>query len=252
MFGFIRRRRRARVVAQPFPDPWEALIRDWVPYDAKLPEPLRAALRRHVRVFLHEKPFEGCNGLEVDDAMRIAVAAHACLLILCRETDYYPGLHAILLYPDVFRVRREDPDDLGFVDEIDDVQEGESWDLGTVILSWRDVAGDTGRFDGRNVVLHEFAHQLWDNGEAALPARADAAQWIDAMGRHYETHCRAVDRGRRTYLDPYGAEDPAEFFSCVTEQFFEQPRLFKTRHPDLYGLLRQFYNQDPVTYFSSQ
>jgi Mlc titration factor MtfA (ptsG expression regulator) len=251
MFGYFRRRRRARLREQPFPKAWEGLLREQAPYYARVPEESMAELHAQIQVFLAEKSFEGCNGFTIDDSVRLIVAMHACLLTLRRTHDYYPGLHAILIYPDAFRVQREEPDDDGFVDEIDDVQEGESWEAGTVILSWKDVWQDIGRFDGRNVILHEFAHQLWDNGEAALPAKTDAGEWRGAMMREYEKHCRAVERNRRTYLDPYGAEDPAEFFSCTTEQFFEQPRLFSKRHPELYTRLRQFYHQDPVRYFDT-
>ncbi len=56
---------------------------------------------------------------------------------------------------------------------------------------------------------------------------------------------RDVRRRRRTVLDPYGAEDPAEFFAVATETFFEAPRRLASRHPALYDVLRRFYRQDP-------
>ena len=53
----------------------------------------------HVQVFLREKHFEGCGGLELTDEIRVTIAAQACLLLLHRETDYYPKLTSILVYP---------------------------------------------------------------------------------------------------------------------------------------------------------
>lgn len=251
MFGYFRRRRRERLRAQPFPAAWAACLQAEAPYYPHIPEDLRGELHAQMQVFLAEKRFEGCNGFVIDDAVRLLVALHACLLTLNLRHPYYPGLHAVLIYPDAFRVQRDEPDDFGFVDEVNEVQEGESWEDGTVILSWKDVWKDIGRFDGRNVILHEFAHQLWDNGDVVLTDKAEDAAWRSSMMREYEKHCRAVERRRRTFLDPYGAEDPAEFFSCTTEQFFEQPRLFSKRHPELYLRLQQFYDQDPVRYFDT-
>jgi len=59
---------------------------------------------------------------------------------------------------------------------------------------------------------------------------------------------RAADDGEPTVLDPYGAEDPAEFFAVATETFFERPTELEQRHPRLYEQLRRFYRQDPAAW----
>ncbi|SVB96443.1 uncharacterized protein METZ01_LOCUS249297, partial [marine metagenome] len=56
-------------------------------------------LQEHILVFLTEKRFEGCGGLEMDDEIRVTIAAQACLLLLHREPAYYPTLRTILVYP---------------------------------------------------------------------------------------------------------------------------------------------------------
>jgi len=42
-------------------------------------------------------------------------------------------------------------------------------------------------------------------------------------------------------MDGYGATNPAEFFAVATGTFFEKPRQFKTKYPDLYEELYSFY-----------
>ena len=136
-----------------------------MPLYARLPEADREELRGHILVFLAEKRFEGCGGLEITDEIKVTIAAHACILLLHRKTDYYPGLKSILVYPDAFVV----PDVHHVVEDMvlegDDVRLGESWHHGAVVLSWDDVRRSAADVrDGQNVAFHEFAHQLDSSG----------------------------------------------------------------------------------------
>src|SRR5512137_3132408 len=104
MFCF-KRKRRERIKARPFPPSWIEIAERNVPYCKYLTPEERKEMRGHVQVFLSEKRFEGCGGLEITDEIRVTVAAQACLLLLGRETGYYPGLSTILVYPHPFVVR---------------------------------------------------------------------------------------------------------------------------------------------------
>lgn len=252
MFGFFKKRRRVRWRSQPLPSPWRALLERHVPYYGILPEGLRDELDGHLQVILHEKNFEGCGGLQLTDRMRLTVAAYAGLLLLCRDTGYYPLLHSVLIYPSAFVVNHPEEDDLGIVDEEEDIQEGESWDVGAVILSWKDILRDTRAFDGRNVILHEFAHQLFDAGELHLDDPGAQAEWTKVLEAHFERHVHQVERRRKTFIDPYGAENSSEFFAVITEAFFEMPEALRENHPELYEQLCLYYRQNPVRYFDAQ
>ncbi|MFH1998203.1 MAG: M90 family metallopeptidase, partial [Planctomycetota bacterium] len=137
------------------------ILVDNVPLYARLPENDQLELQRHILVFLSEKQFEGCRGLEITDEIRVTIAAQACILLLHRDTDYYPQVSSILVYPTAFTVPVKEYSDSGIVSEGREDLEGEAWGDGLIVLSWEDVrfgAADIG--DGRNLVLHEFAHQL--------------------------------------------------------------------------------------------
>jgi Mlc titration factor MtfA (ptsG expression regulator) len=100
-------------------------------------------------------------------------------------------------------------------------------------------------------VIHEFAHKLdMANGAAdgrpPLHAGMDARAWTAAFTEAYEGFCDALERGRDTWLDPYAAEHPSEFFAVISEAFFEDPAQTKRRYPDVYEQLRLFYRQDPA------
>lgn len=245
-------RRRARVRKRPFPASWEEILRRNVAHDRLLPPEDRRELREHILVFLDEKTFEGVGGLEMTDEVRVTIAAEACLLLLHRETNYYPGLSSVIVYPSRYLVegaKMHRPD--GTVVESDHVRLGESWHRGNVVLAW-DAARHGARVphDGHNVVLHEFAHQLdgqWAGleGAPALPNRSMYAAWARVLGCEYERLVEDVSRYRDTLLGEYAATSPAEFFAVVTEVFFERPGALREHHPDLYEQMKAFYRQDP-------
>jgi len=246
MLWWRRRGRRAAALS----DAQQALLRRHVPYHAKLPEDRRADLERIAARLLQVKYFEGCGGFEVDERARVTVAGHAALLLLGRDFDCYRTLRSILIYPDVFVGRRDEPDELGVIDEDGVEMEGESWSLGAMVLSWADVVRDSASFTGRHVILHECAHQIYDDGYLVDPDSGD--DLYEALDDAHEAHVDRIERGRKTMIDEYGAENPAEFFSVATESFFERPVAMATRQPELYDLLRRIYVQDPQAYFLRQ
>lgn len=253
MFGLIKRWRRKRVMAREFPREWEAILNENVQLYPRLSGDDRAELKRHILVFLDEKHFEGCGGLEMTDEIRVTVAGNACLLQLHRKPDYFPELVTILVYPEAFVVRHTEVDEHGF--EMQDLMEnaGESWDGGNVILAWNSAKhGALDPRDGLNVVLHEFAHQLDSThgpGDGAPPMpRAQAREWARVFQAEYDKLCEEVDAGRDTVLDDYAATNPAEFFAVATETFFEKPRQLKKKHPALFAQLQKFYRVNPTSW----
>ena len=258
-----RARRRERLGGRPFPREWEAVLRERLPYLHYLPASLQADLRRHVLVFLDEKRFVGCHDLVVTDEMRVIVAAQACLLLLGHGGGYFPKLRQILLYPEAFIVDRDRTDGMGLVTRERRVLSGESWAHGQVILSWPDVlAGAANPVDGRNVVIHEFAHQFdqekgFANGAPFLARRSNEtpaarqARWASVLQGEYDQLRRRAFAGLlgpTPLLDPYAASEPAEFFAVASEVFFEQPLDMAAEHAALYAELADFYRLDPASW----
>jgi hypothetical protein len=242
-------RRRARLQAQPFPAAWRRILRQRVPAVARLPADLQQRLKGHIQVFVAEKPFIGCQGQAIDDEVRVTIAAQACLLLLGQaRPEVYPQLREVLVYPGAFVVDRVLPQGGGVVHEARQALAGQSSAQGQVVLAWADVlegAADPG--DGRNVVLHEFAHQVdQDKGHADgqpwRPTRAQRQRWAAVMDAAYW-------RLRQTpsaLISAYGATEPAEFFAVVTELFFEQPQALAAEAPEVYRELALLYQLHPA------
>jgi Mlc titration factor MtfA (ptsG expression regulator) len=254
MFDWWRRLSRAQVIAEPFPERFRQLLRRRVPCAGLLSDAELTKLETLVRVFNSEKTFEGAGGLEVDEEMRVVIAARACLLLLWRadlDSPLYPDLETVIIYPSTYKAkvqRRE-----GYV-TIDDEQArlGESWERGVVVLSWDAVvSGGASSSDGHDVVLHEFAHQLdaEDGAMDGTPELDDLKRygvWSRVAGAEYAELVDAVEHHRKTSIDAYGATSAPEFFAVVVEQFFERPSALERRHPELYQELATFFRFDPA------
>ncbi len=207
-----------------------------------------AHLRELTTWFLHTKAINGAHGLEVTTAMRVTVAAQACLLILNLDTDYFDNWVEVILYPGAFRVKREQTDAMGLVHSDARVLSGESWLRGPVILSWDDVERDSFQPTGSNVVLHEFAHKLdglngTTNGLPPLRRGMSRKRWADALSAAYEALRLQLATGELPSINPYAATNPAEFFAVLTEYFFTTPDVLKNCYPEVHQQLAQFYCQ---------
>jgi len=247
--------RLRQALARPLSNTQLAIVERNVVQYRGMAVPLREQLQGLVKRFLHEKTFVGCAGLEVTEEMRVTIAAQACLLLLNRTTEVYPGLHAVLVYPGAFLVPRKQVDPGGVVTETRQDLLGESWGDGRVILSWDHVRRAGHDPEGaQNVVLHEFAHQLDSesgstNGAPLLGSAERYRRWSETLARDFELLRRETYWGQRDVLDPYGASSPAEFFAVATESFFEQPHALAARHPELYAEFQRYFRVDPRDWF---
>src|SRR5438067_449081 len=255
IFDWLKQQRRRRLQGRPFPKEWLKLIQRHVAFFPRLSASDRSELLGHVQVFLAEKRFEGCSGFAITDEVRVTIAAQACLLLLHRRTDYFPKLLTILVYPLSYMVeeRRQIAEHIweeGTVSRLGETGRR----MGSLVLSWGAVKhGAADPSDGKNVVLHEFAHQLdFENdavdGVPELGTREPQLAWADVMRCEFASLRAAEESDIPTLLNTYGATDPAEFFAVSVEAFFEQPRALLARHPKLYAQLQNYFQQNPVEF----
>ena len=242
---------------QPLPRDWETMVKRRVSYYHVLPADQQADLQALIQVFLDEKPFEGCAGLEITDEIRLTISGYACILLLGGQSDLYPKLRTILVYPYGYLAPHSGHQPDGTVSEGLQPRIGESWSSGNIVISWNDILRDAANpRKGRNIVFHEFAHQLdaesgSTQGTPVLPANARYADWAQILTSEYEALINSIEQGRKSLLDEYGATNPAEFFTVATECFFLKPVELKSQHSKLYAQMKLYYRQDPAN-FSGQ
>lgn len=250
MFNKIRNWRVRRIVARrPIAESlWRNALERCAPA-RRLGASDQAALRVLATLFLENKSLEPAAGLELGDADRVLLAAHACIPILKLGLDWYDGWHSVIVYPDVFIPRRSKTDAAGVVHETSSMMAGEAWGRGPVILSWEDVLNG-GRKQGHNVVIHEMAHKLDllngdANGFPPLHRRMDRRVWSQVFSSAWNQLKEEQRNGAELPIDPYALESPAEFFAVASEQFFEAPADLREHLPDVYQQLERFYRQHP-------
>ncbi len=244
-----KRMKRRALLDKPLSAEARATIAEQVPLTARLPADIRQTFEGKVNAFLEQVEFIGCDGLEVTDEIRLSIAAQACLLI-AGSAAWYKNLATILVYPGAFKSMRRDHN--GYVvTEQESIRLGESWQYGPVVLSWADSdRGARVAHDGRNVVFHEFAHQLdalsgHTDGVPVLAKGQSFAEWERAFVTAYKTHLHQLEAGRHTVIDPYGAESFEEFFAVSVELFFEKPMALAREEPEVYVQLAKLLQLDP-------
>jgi len=241
-YWWVRRRcvRRMAVMQQPFPDEWEKILRERVTFFTALDHARKVRFRQLVQVFLDEVRITGIR-TEVDDTIRMLVAASAVIPIFGFHDWEYHRLREVLIYPDAFddayRTRGgSDEQILGMV--------GLHHLSGVMILSKPALlAGFAPQPGTHNVGVHEFAHLVENEaGEYGLPPEVPwmaVRQWVRYVAREL-TH----PSSRRTRISAYAYTNEHEFFAVLAEYFFTAPERLQRRDPALYALLRDLFHQD--------
>jgi Mlc titration factor MtfA (ptsG expression regulator) len=250
LLSWLKQRRRRRILGNPFPSAWRDYLQRNVAVYGLLSTGEQAQLRDDLRILVVEKNWEGCGGIEMTEEIMVTIAAQAALLLLGIEHDYYANVQSILVYPSAY----EAPEDkeLGIAGR---GRLGEAWYRGPVVLAWDSVkSGGQDPADGRNVVFHEFAHQLdyldgLADGTPPLRDQAQYRRWHKVMETEFNRLVIDAAEGRAQVLDEYGATNHAEFFAVATEAFFEKPVQLRQQHPEMYAVLKDYYCQDPAVWF---
>ena len=251
MLRNLRDWRRQRVLDRSPLDPqrWEAVVASF-PFLRALDRDEGEKLRRWVTLFLREKDMHGAAGLALDDGMRYAIAAQACILILELDLEYFRGWAEVVVYPTSSLRRATMLMRLASSTPIAKRSRAKPGSAGRLFCRGQTRAPGEYR-DGVNVVIHEFAHKLdMLNGEAdgypPLHRGMTRKAWLEAFETAYRDFCDRVDAGEEMPIDPYASEHPGEFFAVMTEAFFEIPRVLQGAYPEVYRQLSLFYRQDPL------
>ena len=226
---------------ETFPSNWRSiLIRDVSFYHA-LSEEERERFEFKVHEFLLNCRITGIE-TNVDDTDKVLVASSAVIPIFGFADWKYSNIHEVLLYPAAFNKEFEtkgtDRRILGMV--------GTGYMEGVMILSKPALKhGFKNESDKKNTAIHEFVHLIdkTDGSIDGIPSllleKQYSIPWLDLINKKIEE----IYEGS-SGINPYGGTNRAEFFSVVSEYFFERPRLLERNHPELYRLLEKIFRQD--------
>ncbi|MDF1594879.1 MAG: zinc-dependent peptidase [Acidimicrobiia bacterium] len=241
------KRKHEKALRGTFPESWRTLLGERLRWWSMLGAGDRERMEDLIRVFLADKSFEGTRGFEPSEEMKIQIAAQACLLILGLDYDFYDDVTSIIVSPTVVHHNGPRHLDGGIVSDDHAALSGQAMLHGPVLIAWDRLFNQALHPDrGHNVVFHEFAHKLDmrnGSGNGVPPMSAELKlRWEPAL----RSILQRLRRGGAASLDAYGGTNPAELLAVATEAFFDIPVRLQRDEPDLYGLLRAFYRQDPA------
>lgn len=233
-----------------------SVILSKTPYYLKLSTSDQKKLQRSILRFIYTKEFVGV-GLTVTEEMKVLIAFYACLLLLHKEGENcYDNLHTIIVYPHAV-VTSQVKSFGGIYTKEEFVIQGQSAN-GTVVITWHEAKKEAYHLRHNNVIIHEFAHEIdFMDGEIdGVPPIEQSKYdgWVNVLYREFK-RLNAIalkDRGWGKYklLGEYAASNEAEFFAVATERFFESPASLKHHFPELYNMLKGFYNIDTAKLFA--
>ncbi len=251
--GLLRDHHRKKLLAEPFPEKAESHIASSLPHWDHLDDDQKARLRDLVQIFVGEMHWEGCGGFEMTDAAKYSIAANACLLLIGLDVDGYDNVREVLVYPTTVATPNEPHALYGMIVESGSQPIlGEAMPGGPVLLVWDSIERSIRHPDkGHNVVYHEFAHKLdmltgSTDGMPLISSREQRERWIEVCTAEFDRVQAEFEHDKRGFLDPYAGTNVGEFFAVVTEYFFDLPLQTAHKRPDLYGVLQDFYGQDPA------
>lgn len=175
-----------------------------------------------------------CTLEELDTLL---VAASAVIPVFKFPNWQYTNLTTVLLYPDYF------DEDLQFNTNVKDRNiaglVGTGRFQNQMILSKRALYhGFNNKTDKGNTAIHEFIHLLdkadgiVDGIPAVLLEKQYIIPWLQLVHKKMEDI-----NTNKSDIRNYGGTSEIEFLAVASEYFFERPKLFKRKHPELYTML---------------
>ena len=242
--------RRKRLVLEPWPQAWEATLVEAAHFSLLNAEK-RTQWRRLIQVLIDEKNWEGCDGLEITDQVKVTVASQAALMILAMSDHYFSSVRSIVVFPTQFEIPQEE------WQEKPEVVLGQAAP-DAVLLAWdRALAESRNLSTGRSLIIHEFAHHLdfedgYTNGRPRLSDRGQCAQWRKVMSDAFAQLSGNLYVCGDALFGSNAAINATEFFSEASERFFTVPLSLRHFYPSVYEALEKYYRIKTVEWFEGR
>lgn len=226
---------------KPFPDNYKDILQKKVAFYNSLNDPDKKTFEFKIQEFLLNHRI---TGIECDVSIEdnLLVAASAIIPVFRFPKWKYTNLYEVFLYPEHFNDHHEikgcGRTILGMV--------GTGYMDGKMVLSKRALHhGFDNETDKKNTAIHEFVHLIdkidgkIDGIPEILLENQCSIPWIDLIEQKMEDIYND-----KSDINQYGGTSRIEFFAVASEYFFERPKLLSKKHPELYKILEDMFNQD--------
>ncbi|NJC24997.1 M90 family metallopeptidase [Neolewinella antarctica] len=227
---------------KPFPRKWRVFLNQRVRFYRNLDKKEKKRFQQRIQRFLNRVTITGIE-TEVTLEDRLLVAASGIIPTFGFEAwNHYPRLKEVLLYKGNFSrgqfgLKGDDSSASGMV--------GGGFLSGKLLLSRPSLERGFKTFGPDNVGIHEFVHLL-DMADGAVDGVPEyflentyVLPWVEMMRSEME----AIERGRSD-IGAYATTNKAEFLAVASEYFFSQPDKFAEKHPKIFALMEEIFEQD--------
>lgn len=183
-----------------------------------------------VQRFLHKYQFFAKEDLEISDEIKIKIAATYVMLTFGMRNFLVEVFKTILIFPKAYYSAVNEQFHKGEFNPM----------LKVVAFSWEDfLKGLESNNDNINLGLHEFAHVLhfhcMKNNDPSAILFFDE---FNKISQYFKDDKLLND----DYFRKYAFENKFEFIAVILEHFFETPREFKTKFPELFAHVSKMIN----------
>jgi len=245
LIRYIKKKNAWKIPMDDFNANWRIILSEKVIFYNNLNNDEKKRFEYKIQEFLLNCRITGIK-TTVDDVDRLLIASSAIIPIFEFPEWRYLNIDEVLLYPASFDtnfVINSGSSVLGMV--------GSGSMEGKMILSKQSlINGFANETDKKNTAIHEFVH-LIDKSDGAIDGVPElllekqyTIPWINLIKQKIDE----IYKGKSD-INPYGATNSAEFFSVISEYFFERPELLKKKHPELYKLLEKIFKTDGISRF---
>lgn len=212
---------------------FEVLFNEF-PYYRRLKPQKRIYFEHRVAKFIENYQFVGKDGFDVDNRVKVLIAATYVQLTFGMRSYLYPVFDKIIIYPTAYYSTINEVYHKGEFNPI----------LKAVVFSWEDFEqGLHYNNDNLNLGLHEFTHVLNFQGLRSEDASSLIfARFFDRIRKECNHGPNSEKLKASGYFRDYAYTNDFEFLAVVLEHFFETPKEFKTEFPELFYLVKRMIN----------
>lgn len=240
-----KKKRRNESLSKAFPKNWRDFLQTEIEFYQNLSASQKDVFEKRVQHFLATKKINAVD-TEIDDNLRIMVAASAIIPMFAFPKYDYPNLQEVLIYPkgfnEDFDTQENDNKGRRIIGMV-----GNRFMNGTMILSKPDLIRSYKLKNHKdNVGIHEFVHLVdkLDGATDGIPEHLLKHSYVAPWLALIKEEMRAIEKGKSD-ISPYALTNNAEFLAVVSEYFFDAPDRFKKKHPKLYKYLVEIFRQTP-------
>ncbi len=176
--------------------------------------------------FIDNYRFIGRGGYIITDQTRVVVGSVYVMMTFGMRKYLTDVFDKIVIYPTQFKSKAHDRNHKGEF----------NFRYRTIVFSWEDfVEGIINENDNLNLGVHEFTHTLSFHGKISKDYSAKVFnQMHGEILQYVKTPENAENIRSNNFFRKYAFTNGLEFMAVMMEYFFESPKEFRERFPELY------------------